>query len=90
MLTLENLKKIAFPIHKTQYISHEHIQGKWDNIQWLFNIYRNKNFKKGKNLVSVSYFLLMEIDEVYSFARGKSLQNYQKNHIEKIKKITKQ
>jgi len=85
MLTLENLKKIAFPIHKNQYISHEHIKGKWDNIQWLFNIYRNKNFKKGKNLVSVSYFLLMEIDEVYSFARGKSLQNYQKNHIEKIK-----
>lgn len=85
MLTLENGRKILNPIELKSHIKHEKVKGSWGDIKWLFNIYRNKYFKKGKNLVSLSYFLLRDVDEVYSFSRGKTLENYQKNHIEKIR-----
>jgi len=88
MITLENLKKIVSPIHLNN-ITMERFQGRWDNVQWMFNIYKNSQFKKGKNLVSLSYFLLREIDDVYSFARGKKLEEYKKEHAQKIQTYNK-
>lgn len=84
MVNKEKLNKILNPISIRPHISDELIYGKWDDISWAFHIYRNKNFKKGKNLHSICFFLIEKIDEVYSFQR--TAKNFTEGHQEQIKR----
>lgn len=80
------INKLLEPLELDNTTSLERITGNWGDIKWLFNIYRNKDFKKGNNLISVSYFLKDNVDLVYSYQKGKKLNEFQKNHIEKMKR----
>jgi len=40
------------------------IKGNWINCKYNFNIFKNNNYKKNKQLLSVSLFLLPFVDEV--------------------------
>lgn len=88
MFTKEKLQKIMNPIQMNEHINEENISGKWGEVKWFFHIYRNRYFKKGVNLISLNFFMMENIDEVYSAQKGKTLENHKKNHIEKIKKYT--
>jgi len=70
MATDEKIEKIMNPFIKKDYMEDEIIYGKWDTIKWAFHIFRNRNFKKGKNLIVSSFFLLRDVDEVYAYSRG--------------------
>jgi len=86
------------PIVKESFVEDMYIKGMWGMVEYMFHVYRNVNFRRGRNLVSVCFFLLKEVDEVYSFQREK--KNYKKegydehlqkyfNGIKNISKMTK-
>ena len=88
MISSKNKKRLFEPL--TNNYQEKMINGDWDGIKWFFHIYRSNNFKKGDNLISVSYFIKHSADDIYSYQRGKkNKKNYEKEHEEKIKKYEK-
>jgi len=68
-------------------ITNEKLIGKWGKINYFFNIYKNKKFSKGTNLISLSFFMLKEVDELYAYQRRKtSKEEFAQQHKEKVKK----
>ena len=84
MASKELVDKILNPIRKNVHLTSEVIYGNWDDIKWGFNIFRNKEFKAGKNLVVFSFFLLKEVTNVYSFQR-KEKENFKSVYDEKLR-----
>ena len=84
MLTQNDLNNIMNPIKMNEHISEEKIIDKFGDINCYFHIYRNKYFKKGINLISVSYFLMENVDEIYSKQKGKTVEQHQLEHHKKI------
>jgi len=80
------INKILKPIPITEFITEEKILDKWNNLESLFIIYRNRYFKKGLNLISLCYFLIDKPDELYAKQRGRSLKEYEEEHKKKIQK----
>ena len=72
------LGKIMMPMEIIGNIVNERILGKWGNIPYFFNIYRNRYFKKGINLISLSYFSMDKPDALYAEQRGIKLEEYEK------------
>lgn len=68
-------------------IKDEKIVGNWGKIKYYFRIYRSKKFEKGDNLISLSFFMLKEVDDLYAYQRRKSTkEEYEKDHKKKVKK----
>jgi len=80
------LGKIMMPMEIIENIVNERILGKWGNIPYFFNIYRNRYFKKGINLISLSYFSMDKPDALYAEQRGIKLEEYEKENKKKKKR----
>lgn len=60
------------------------IKGNWINCKYNFNIFKNNNYKKNKQLLSVSLFLLPFVDEVYASQKNISLDELRIEHSQKV------
>lgn len=79
--------EIINPISFSNNINDKTIVGNWEKIKYFFRIYRNKNFEKGENLISLSFFMLKEVDDVYVFQRRRhSKEQYEEEHKRKVKR----
>lgn len=56
------------------------ITGSWNSSRYRFNVFKNVNYTKLDNLISVSLFILPEVDEVYSIQKNTPLDKLKIEH----------
>lgn len=56
------------------------IKGKWGDCQYKFNIFKNVGYVKQRNLISVSLFLLIDVDEVYASQKNIPIEQLRSEH----------
>lgn len=75
---------IFSPIEREHPYLEEVITGSWSNCKYQFNIFKNKNFEKKEHLISVSFFVLQNLDSVYANQKKISVQELQIDYKKKF------
>ena len=78
-------EEILDPINIDDKVKDKRLVGKWGKIKYFFHIDRNCDYKRGDNLISVSFFMLHEIDDVYAYQKGVTKEEFIKEHKRKVK-----